>query len=618
MKGRNILSVVITSMAISASAWAYEMTLADPQTDEPGKITVSLSYKDPAISMDVNGKAVVSIAGLPNTIDAGYPSLPFETLKIALPPGAKFLSASFEPLSVVDLNIEIARSLAQIPLSWERSSGRSSDAPLPLDFVQGNYPTARADAFVQTLHGVPIVIVNVFPLVQKSGAAEFASNGILSVAFERGENFTDTSLRPHQADRVRSFVHNPRMIAKYRAASPQLVADGYEYLIVSNDDLIKYTGQWGFGDLQTGLSTRGLRSKVVSVTSINKEGTGADLQAKIRNFIRSEYQKFGIQYVLLAADADGSASSVIPVRRLNSKIRAYMNGHWEDEEQNIPADLYYSCLDNDFNGNGNDKWGEPTDGPSGADVDLLAEVVVGRMPMKTTAQLQNFVRKTLWMYSNKVAKSAFLLGEELFPEKDLYGDEYMDQLIGVCTDHNYRTSGFTPDWAFEKFYERHGSWSGDAALEKINTSSFSMVNHLGHSNTSYNMKLYSSFGTPNFKNPKPYFYYTQGCFPGDFTANDCFIEKVLRLQYGPVAAIANTNYGLGPEDPDPSSTKTPGASQMLNRQFINAVFTDHLTNLGRAHQNSKEDFIGFAKSQEIRWVFWDANFFGDPSVELNF
>ena len=126
------------------------------------------------------------------------------------------------------------------------------------------------------------------------------------------------------------------------------------------------------------------------------------------------------------------------------------------------------------------------------------------------------------------------------------------------------------------------------------------------------------FGFPKFTNANPFFYYTQGCYPGDFTANDCFIEKMVRHEKAAVASIANTAYGLGPEDPDPDSTATPGASQILHRTFINAIFNEGFTNLGAAHQRSKVFHIGYSSTQEMRWVYWVATYFGDPSLEFQY
>ena len=55
----------------------------------------------------------------------------------------------------------------------------------------------------------------------------------------------------------------------------------------------------------------------------------------------------------------------------------------------IPSDLYYQCLDGNFNSDGDGFWGEPTDGPGGSDVDLASEVSIGRISAETPAEMSN-------------------------------------------------------------------------------------------------------------------------------------------------------------------------------------------------------------------------------------
>jgi hypothetical protein len=73
---------------------------------------------------------------------------------------------------------------------------------------------------------------------------------------------------------------------------------------------------------------------------------------------------------------------------------------------------------------------------------------------------------------------------------------------------------------------------------------------------------------------------------------------------------------LGPEDPDPSQTKTPGASQILHRSFVDILVNQPDLPLGKVHQKSKEARMGYAKTPEMRWVFWGANYFGDPALKI--
>jgi hypothetical protein len=235
------------------------------------------------------------------------------------------------------------------------------------------------------------------------------------------------------------------------------------------------------------------------------------------------------------------------------------------------------------------------------------------MPMKTTAEMKNFVAKTIAYARPAQPRKALLMGEELFAEMNLYGDDYMNQLVGDCSDHGYQTHGFGAEWTFSRLYDRVQSWSGSTALTTINEGGFSVVHHLGHSSTDYNMRMGSS-RIKKLTNATPFFFYTQGCFPGDFTANDCFIELLVRHQSAAVAAVANTSFGLGPEDPQPATTTTPGASQMLHRRFVDALCSGAADSMGKANQASKEAFIGLASAPEMRWVFWDAHYFGDPSL----
>jgi len=546
--------------------------------------------------------------GLLSTVEAGKPQVPLSTVKVALPRGMRLASTRSAEVAGARLAGQVRLNHSMLPYSWREldHSGLTAEAA---PRVPARYPAQRVQSSVQVLHHTPIAVVNVYPVIAEGASCDVASEVSVTLAYEpdpaaRGER----GLTSYEAAAVRAFVDDPELV-------PAATAEpGYDYLILSSKDLIAFAGPNGFADFAQNLTARGLKSKIVDVADVAASTAGRDLQDKIRNFIRAEYQAHAIRYVLLAADGDRSgAGSVIPVRRMYASVNSY-DGSWHTITNEIPADLYYSCLDGDFDGNGNGEWGEPTDGANGGDVDLLAEVVVGRMPMKTAAELSHFVAKTVAFASTARPKNALLMGEELFAEMNLYGDDYMNQLVGACADHGYQTNGFGSDWKIAHLYDKEASWNGSSALTKISSGGFSMVHHLGHSNTEYNMRMYSS-KIKKFTNADPFFYYTQGCFPGDFTEDDCFIELLVRAEKGAVAAVANTCYGLGPEDPQPNTTVTPGASQMLHRRFVDASLNAGCESLGRANQASKEAFIGLASAPEMRWVFWDAHYFGDPSLK---
>jgi len=85
----------------------------------------------------------------------------------------------------------------------------------------------------------------------------------------------------------------------------------------------------------------------------------------MRNYIISEYQAHGIEYVLLGGDDE-----LVPHRGFYCIV--YSSSTYEDSD--IPADLYYSALDGSWNDDGDGYWGE-----IGED-DLLPDISVARFP----------------------------------------------------------------------------------------------------------------------------------------------------------------------------------------------------------------------------------------------
>lgn len=576
-------------------------------------IQISVRFPKPRF-LRAPGKTIVRIDGLLNTVEGGLPSIPVKTVKIALPPGDLLSGFQWLEGNPVRFAEKIAPASGVAPISWMKNQRRLPEVPAP-HFSGDEYPSSRVQLDLQRYHGVAIALVSIYPIVvTRSGEADFIDNIKVRLNLSPRspqDNIRIPSLQKRERIQVSAFVDNPSTLDLYPVTNARAE---YDYLILSTEKMIAYQGANGLGDLQKGLLDRGLRSKVVDVATVAASALGADLAEKIRGFIRSEYTTHGISYVLLAGRSVPSDSETfLPSRPLWSKIRAYL-GYWFDLEEIIPADIYYACLDGSFNSNGDTKWGEPADGENGSDVDFLAEVMVGRAVLNSVEQLQNFVRKTLWSYNHPFSRQVLLLGEALFSELHLYGDDYMNQLLGQCTDHGYETTGYPSDWKAVTLYDRVKPWGGQAVFSEVLGNTFSMINHLGHSNENYNMRMGSS-DIAQFKNENPFIYYTQGCLAGKFTVGS-FVDKMVSASYAAVVAVGNSSFGLAPEDPTPSTTTTPGASQMLHRKFVDAILGKEVKQLGRAHQMSKEAFIDLKSAQEVRWVNWSTTYFGDPSLEM--
>lgn len=573
------------------------LPLAASAADESIR-SFDLAFPEPIFSETAHGLEM-TMPNLARTIDLEMPAVPFHEIRVALPPGSSAPRIALRDVESHELEQELA------PYS-------PFPAPQGTPRHHGSF-----DVQMQTLHGIPIAIVRVFAARTAAGL-QVLRKVRLEISFdEPAQGFApDLRLRPHQWTQVSAMVSNPDDLADLRAAQKNRLTASNDYLIITARRFADFRGPNDIPALQQSLSADGLHSSVVTVEEIAAKQSGADLIEKIRAHIRQQYQDSGIRYVLLLGDGDDRGNgATIPARKLWSKVRGY-NGGWSIIEREIPADLYYACLDGTFNFDGDRLWGEPGDGENGGDVDLTAEVTVGRISVDSPQDMQNAIQKSIAFRSTPQSPRALMLGEMLFPELRLSGKAYLDQLVGQSTDHGYATQGFPSQWQVQRMYDDDGEWSGAQALSRINGGDFTFVHHIGHSNTSSNMRLSTGWNSPRFTNPRPYFYYTEGCYPGAFNADDSFIERLLRAPAAFAGAVANSVYGLGPEDPDPSQTATPGASHMLHRQFVDALFAEQQPSLGTAHQDSKHDNLAFSATQEMRWVFWAANYFGDPSLPL--
>ena len=137
---------------------------------------------------------------------------------------------------------------------------------------------------------------------------------------------------------------------------------------------------------------------------------GRDDAETLRNYLIQQYALGHLRYVLLGGD-----SGVMPVRFARSAFNPY--GGYTDLE----TDLYFACLDGDWDADGDSIFGEgyTTYDDPGDDVDLSPELAVGRAPVNSIAQAERFVQGVI-SYDNlrnpaPHLASAAMLAEVLFP-----------------------------------------------------------------------------------------------------------------------------------------------------------------------------------------------------------
>ena len=312
-------------------------------------------------------------------------------------------------------------------------------------------------------------------------------------------------------------------------------------------------------------------------------------------------------------------------------------GKWEcvyRKQITTASDLPYACLDNagalDDILNYPDNYKGPKFFP-----DFLAEVYVGRAPVSNPDELKNFVKKTVsYMKSDKKDyHKVLMVGEYLgFGGPAQYAADALNELLNECDAHGYNTTGIplagsgqdaSFKYSVEKLYEKYGSWTGSDLINTINGGNINIVNHLGHANVNFNMKLgtpgynyYGACSVGRFDNEQYPIFYSQGCFAGAYDAgapfyDDCIAEYMtVKNEHGGVAGIWNSHFGWG------RFKSTDGPSQRYHREFIDAIYGEEISTLGMANQDSKEDNIDNVNCWPMLWLYYCINLIGDPALNV--
>lgn len=392
-----------------------------------GQVILDYSFGNPKVEDGIQQPyKIVRIPELDILSIPGRPMLPFRTVKILIPYGQVVSDVEVVPGNRSYLGkFYIQPGQEAIPIDGDEPE------PTPPDpSIYGStkpYPeTPFSRVAVQWKRGFQILILNLYPLeyIPKSMDVSWFSSLTVSVRTERAEKRDVGLYRGLARDKelLSALADNPEQVSRYPSTgslvSASSILDGaYDYVIITNEAL-RNASEPNFQTLADWKASRGIKAAIVTVEDIYANYIGKDNQEKIRNFIRDAYLNNGIEYVLLGGDADGedvggeSGDNLVPVRGLWA-------WDYETNPPNVPSDLYYACLDGSYDYDGDGIYGEPNDGPDGGEVDLMAEVYVGRAPVDTGQELSNFVSKTVaYEQSNGDAylEEAWMVGELLWEE----------------------------------------------------------------------------------------------------------------------------------------------------------------------------------------------------------
>ncbi len=593
------------------------------------------------------GYVSVAIDGLPQWSESGLPVLPFKTAKILLPHGFDVEDIKITCGSKVVLpgSYLVEPGQQPVPLSYE---GPVEPTPPRLEVYDSSAPfpgKLHSDNMVQSKSGYRMLLVNLHPVeyIPASGQVSYYESLTVEVtlkaATRAGHEVQNVRLLGQDGEVSREIADNSEVVKSYGAAPAILTGSSlldpgdYEYLIITSQALKDTPGPNNFQALRDEKISRSIAATIVTTEWIyaNYSGTrpdgGEDNQTRIRNFIIDAYNTWGTRYVLLGGDGDGadvggeSGDAIIPPR-----------GFAALDDTDIAADMYYACLDGSFDYDADGIYGEPDDGPGGGEVDLFAEVYVGRAPVDSEAEVQNFVAKTLAYQNIPVTdenlNKVWMAGEYVgFGGVAEWGGNYKDEIKEGSSAHGYTTAGFensvySSGFDVSTLYDRDyagNDWPPSEIIGIVNDNAH-LINHLGHASVGYMMKMVNA-DVDSMTNNELYFVgYSQGCYSGSFdnrtvalghyTDYDCIAEHLTTESGGAVAFIANSRYGFG------VFSSTDGPSQHYDREFWDAVLGEDILNIGIANQDSKEDNAGRVGDEFDRWCYYTINLFGDPELAL--
>jgi hypothetical protein len=411
----------------------------------------------------------------------------------------------------------------------------------------------------------------------------------------------------------------------------------YDYLIITTENLYNAITTSTFIGWKTLI---GYNVKIVNITDNEiSSQTGNDLSEKIRNFLRSYYQNWGIEYVLIVGN-----HATIPMRYCYPDPTNHRFDIFDYTSGEVPTDYYYADLTN----SDSDSWDSDGDGyygEYGQDApDFFPEVYVGRIPTNVKSRITYALDKTVtfeqdtgdWK-ENALHAGAFFY----FTNEGGSGDPAMD---GAKLSY-YIEKDIMISWTISHYSEQEGleksvySWPALNEAAFINdwrNGQYSVVNWQGHGWTNRVARKVWSWDNgngipeaneihwPDFININSNL---DDDFPSIVTAESCYVGCPEPATGGNLGIDLLTDPSMGASIGVIASARSPygsfdwpnnpGGSDSIIYEFNRFMINDS-KKVGEALYDSK-----YYCNLNYGWAHWAEyldmytfNLFGDPSLSI--
>lgn len=385
--------------------------------------------------------------------------------------------------------------------------------------------------------------------------------------------------------------------------SPQLPPDEVAYVIITTEELVA-----DFEVLADFWAARGYATRTVSTAWIQATvPPGRDLAESIRNFLQLAHAEWGLEHVLLGGDAP-----LVPPRLAHNTF------YPPSIPTDIPADIYYACLDGDWDADGDGIFGEAYVSPDdpGDEADLEPELAVGRAPVNDASEAAAFVTKTIAFATAGSTRepTAALLGEVLFPQDWLPGETIIFDGAEVCQSYATLFAGAEPRFSIGRYYENLAAdpealpLTKANVLDAMNSGSCTLFFHVGHgylNEISVGDGVIGAADAAALRNGVPFFLGGLTAQTGAFDF-DCLLEEFLRNPNGGASACLGSSRAV-----------FPLAADEFEQVFFREVVAAETATLGTALKNAWIHFAPLAEFNNVeRWTQQSVVLLGDPLLTI--
>ncbi|MCF7912472.1 MAG: T9SS type A sorting domain-containing protein [Candidatus Cloacimonetes bacterium] len=508
----------------------------------------------------------------------GAPAIPQLGTFIQIEAGREVKSVEVVPVDIMRQQLPKPLLPVQEAVAYSQRSGGFIE-PLPQYYNLKSYPESWLSSFNQGFcgeHNILSVTINALQYEPESKTA------VIPTAFYLNIETTPGELPQHVNNLAVAKVlaglglesGATRENAGYLAIAPMMFQNSLQPLL-----------DWRSG--------QGYEVYFRTTGEISAVYEGEDLAAKIRACISDMQQTYGIDYVTLAADHQH-----IPARNAFAFDCAYGSHAGEND---LACDMYYSCLDGNWNADADTLYGEDED-----EVDYYPEVFVGRIPANTAGELASYISKLLQYERGQIDDYNRAGGLSM----ELWDGSASEQCQQYIYD-NYFPDNYEIDFLYGTENNEENAFAMLSAGQNI-------VQHTGHAWINVlSLEDYGhiySYNIPDLTNDWGGMFYSIGCWSNSFDNESIGEEFVREAGRNFLGYVGNSSYGWG----SPSAPQF-GFSEFYQNEYFRILFEGETNTmeLGAVQALQKLAFIPYFQGTSIyKWVGYELNLCGDAAALL--